>query len=100
MTEEMKAVADSMVRAVKEYVARALGERTAGLEARIKTLESRPVLEYRGVWKADEDYRPGDLVTHGGSLHYCWAPVRGSRPGESDSWQLCVKRGADGRDAR
>lgn len=69
------------------------------LEERIKALESRPVMEYRGVWKADEDYRPGDLVTDHGSMFYCSAPTR-DRPASTDAWQLCVKRGADGRDVR
>lgn len=60
----------------------------------IKALEERPAMTYRGVWSPDDDYRPGDLVTDRGSLNYCWAEVRGQRPGESDAWQLMQKRDA------
>lgn len=64
------------------------------LANRIKALEARPQMAYRGIWNSTDDYRSGDLVTDRGSLHYCWADVRGQRPGETDSWQLCQKRDA------
>ena len=72
-------------------------ERVQKLERRIEELEQR---KYVGVWKEGEIYHPGNQVTLGGSIWYC---KRGcmSRPGtDPEDWQLQVKRGRDGRDAR
>jgi hypothetical protein len=74
----------------------------AALEARIKSLECRPPLKYCGVWIAGKTYPENSLVTRDGSL---WIARRSTAayPGggaEPDSWQLCVKRGADGKDAK
>jgi len=70
-----------------------------GLEARVAKLESRPLVRYHGVWSPDTEYQRGDLVTSGGSMWHCWHTTR-AKPGESDDWQLCVKRGSPGKDAR
>jgi hypothetical protein len=67
---------------------------TAALQARIAALEKRPGMSYRGVWAAGEGSQPGDVCTHDGSMWYCWAATK-DRPGTSDAWQLCVKRGRD-----
>ena len=71
------------------------------LKARIKSLEDRPPLKYCGVWVAGKTYLENSLVTKSGSLWIAKQttaayPGGGARP---DSWQLCVKRGADGKDA-
>ena len=63
-----------------------------------------PVQIYRGVYQPGSQYEIGDTVTFGGSM---WT-VRKSegeslqtepgKPGEDPAWQLCVKKGRDGRD--
>ncbi len=76
-----------------------IDKRCADLERRLKEVESRPLIRYRGVFTEGETYHPGELATHSGSMFYCWAPTK-CTPGTSDAWQLCVKRGTNGRDAR
>ncbi|HEY9260189.1 hypothetical protein [Chitinophaga sp.] len=58
-----------------------------------------PVMIYRGVFKAGDEYLPGDTVTWGGSLWHCDEPST-DKPGEigSKGWTLATKRGRDGRD--
>jgi HK97 family phage major capsid protein len=73
--------------------------RIVQLEKRVEALEKRPAsLKYAGVWSGDETYLQDDAVTDRGSL---WIAVEkcspGIRPGESESWQLAVKRGRDRR---
>ena len=67
--------------------------RLDALEQRIKDLESRPLLKYAGVWKADATYTEGRLATHAGGL---WLAIRATtdRPGTPGSgWRLIVKSG-------
>lgn len=106
---------------VSKYLAEVLGpvfesilKRFARIEAhaaeterrsaqRVQRLEERMAaasgLRYLGVHDAGEAYESGDAVTHGGSL---WiAKERTSaKPGADSTWQLAVKRGKDGKDAR
>lgn len=56
-----------------------------------------PYMSYAGTWGAEEKYRLGDVVSHGGSMWHCEKACEGDRPGQSDSWKLCVKRGRDGK---
>jgi hypothetical protein len=87
-----KELAASMVTAMKEYVSRVL----APHDSRITALEKRPSMSYRGIWAEGEQNLPGDVCTHNGSMWHCWTPTK-DRPGTSDAWQLCVKRGRDSR---
>lgn len=57
-----------------------------------------PVPMYRGVYIEGEAYEKGDMVTWGGSMWHCNAQTD-EKPG-SDAWQLAVKKGRDGKDAR
>jgi len=57
-----------------------------------------PALLDRGVYKADERYCAGDVVTWDGSLWIAKADGTFDKPGTSEAWRLCVKRGRDGRD--
>lgn len=57
-----------------------------------------PVPVYCGIYKAGEEYQPGDLVTWGGSLHHCDAVTK-DKP-DVGPWTLCVKKGRDGKDAK
>ncbi|RVD72931.1 MAG: hypothetical protein E5V62_02985 [Mesorhizobium sp.] len=54
-----------------------------------------PRLPYRGPWKADQEYLPGDMTSHQGGLWHSEITSRGVRPNESPAaWKLVVKRGA------
>jgi hypothetical protein len=69
---------------------------------RIEELEARPELSYCGVWSAGKTYAENSLVTHAGSL-WIAKKTTAAYPGgnaEPGSWQLCCKRGADGKDGR
>ncbi len=65
--------------------------------ARIETLESRPALEYRGIWKADTKYEHGAIVTHDGSAWHAEVGSTAILPGDGNCWKLMVKRGKDAR---
>ncbi|MHC5644233.1 phage gp6-like head-tail connector protein [Escherichia coli] len=58
-----------------------------------------PVTIYRDVFKAGNEYQPGDTVTWGGSMWHCNEPTT-DKPGETGSkgWTLAVKKGRDLRD--
>jgi hypothetical protein len=73
-------------------------ERGVDVEARIRALEERPVMHYKGVWVEGTTYAPGSVVTNGGSMWYANTSTR-SEPGQGHSrdWTLCVKRGREGR---
>lgn len=54
---------------------------------------------YRGVFKSDQQYARGDVVTFGGSA---WVAQRDTsdKPESGDAWQLAIKRGRDGKDGK
>ncbi len=52
---------------------------------------------YRGVLKSGQAYDRGDMVTHDGSLWHANAPTS-EKPGDGKSWQLCVRKGQNGKD--
>ena len=64
-------------------------------EARIKMLEARPTLEYKGLWNEGESYGEGAAVTHNGSVWICKTACHGVEPGTDPRWQLAVKKGRD-----
>ena len=54
-----------------------------------------PRLPYRGAWKPDQEYLPGDMCSHQGGLWHSEITSKGLRPNESPmGWKLVVKRGA------
>lgn len=57
-----------------------------------------PVPVYCGIYKAGEEYVPGDLVTWGGCLWHCDKETTG-KPDAGD-FTLAVKKGRDGKDAK
>ena len=85
----LEGVADLM----KAYTDR----RVAKLEERLQTLEERP-MRYLGVYENGKAYFKNSVCTHGGSM---WIALSDTiqPPGETDAWQLCVKRGRDGKSA-
>lgn len=80
---------------------RALIKRLEAVERDLANAErerrANPTLRYCGTWAGGE-HRPGEFVTDRGSVWHCKAITK-ARPGDSDDWQLAVKRGRDGKDA-
>jgi len=75
-------------------------ERIAALEQRVRELEARPTHKYRGVFTEGAWYDPLNSVTRDGSLWMCLARTNATPGGGDPAWQLCVKRGADGKPGR
>lgn len=62
--------------------------------------DGTPGLSYVGVYQDGKSYAPGDVTTWAGSAWHCHTATT-SKPGEGASdWQLIVKRGRDGKDAK
>lgn len=59
---------------------------------------SLPVVLDKGVYKAGEDYEPGDGVTYGGSFWIAQEKTQ-EKPDSGKGWRLAVKRGRDGKSA-
>jgi hypothetical protein len=72
------------------------------LESRIAELEAKPNLAYRGTHEDGRAYKAGDAVSWQGSLWICLRSHVASNHGidHDGTWQLAVKKGRDGRDAR
>jgi hypothetical protein len=70
------------------------------LEAHLKELAAKPHVKYTGVYQTGKTYGPGDAATHAGSLWICKTDDAGEPGKDFVGWQLAVKRGRDGRDAR
>jgi len=58
------------------------------------------MMVHRGTWSESEQYKRGDVTTHDGSAFCALVETKGAMPGKSSDWQLIVKRGRDGRDAK
>jgi hypothetical protein len=76
-------------------------ERLRPIEDKLAELDARPTgLSYDGVWRPGKSYARNTGVSHKGST---WVAVRDfpdNEPGVvSSGWQLCAKRGRDGKDA-
>jgi hypothetical protein len=89
----------TLMAALAPVVAGHVDKVVAPLKARIAELEARPQLKYHGTFKAATRYPEAAAVTHSGSLFIAKCPTT-ETPGESQDWQLCVKRGRDGKDGR
>ena len=70
------------------------------LVERVAHLEARPELKYSGVWRRHQVYGSGTFITDGGCVWHATRATVGERPGSCDAWQLAVKAGRNGRDAR
>lgn len=98
---EQKPAPYGFVLKTAEEVVAPLVEKLNELEDRIEQLEAGGI-KYCGTWQRAQDYRRGDTCTHAGSL---WVALKeapsGREPGSDAAfWQLAVKRGRDGKDAR
>jgi hypothetical protein len=67
------------------------------LDALEADLEQR---SHKGIWCADYTYKRHNSVTHHGCTWTAISDKDLSEPGKSQGWQLSVKKGRDGRDAR
>jgi arginine/lysine/ornithine decarboxylase len=86
----------ALMNSIGKFVAQEIDKRAM---SRIEQLEK--ILEQRrwvGVWAVGL-YHEGNLVTHDGSMWHCNRDTD-SKPGTSDAWTLCVKRGRDGKDGK
>lgn len=54
---------------------------------------------YCGVYKDDQDYMVGDVVTWGGNAWHCDQETKGQKP-DVGPWTMMVKKGRDGKDAK
>ena len=95
-------IEESLGREIADIIRQHVAAATDLLRDRIRSLEARPPLKYCGVWVAGKTYPENSLVTKGGSLWIAKQttaafPGGGAEPG---SWQLCVRRGNDGKDAK
>jgi hypothetical protein len=84
---------------VPEFIEPLLKARERKLEARIRAIEERPLLEDCGTWNRSSTYYPGNVVTHDGSSWVARTSHAHGEPGKCDDWRLMVKRGRDGKDA-
>jgi ABC-type hemin transport system substrate-binding protein len=86
--KELERLADHV-----DQVAQALERRWS---ARVKELneEVQALKEerkgWRGIYRAGETYRPGETVTHAGTLWSCREHT-GTRPGTGAAWAMMVK---------
>ena len=91
---------------MREHVAQQVGmvkTEVAALANRVRSLETQPQLKYMGVWEGGVDYARNSLVTHEGGL-WIAKSATGACPGavhdQGRTWQLCVKKGKDGKSWR
>src|SRR5688500_2709963 len=100
MATKTEELGQSIVAAIRVFVAKALSERDdriEELERRLSDVEMH-TKDFRclGVWEAGREYGRGNVVTDRGSLWHCQQDTS-TRPGHGNAWTLAVKRGADGR---
>jgi hypothetical protein len=56
---------------------------------------------YKEVYRPEETYFLGDMVSFGGSIWSCMVPATTTKPGQGNPhWKLACKHGRDGRDGR
>lgn len=77
-----------------------ISARKTGEEAVVAHSFHLPVLIYRGVYRAEESYAQGDVVTWAGSAWHCQVAETGSAPGKNADWKLMVKEGRAGKDGK
>jgi hypothetical protein len=82
---------------VADQIDKRATKRIEELEKKISSLETKMAnWKYCGVWSAGK-FVEGNFVSHNGSLFVCLWDTE-AKPGTDSSWQLCCKRGKDGRD--
>jgi hypothetical protein len=92
---ELEMLAADIGDAIVAYVAKELRP----LRERIEQLEAGG-LKYVGVYQPAQAYARGSVCTFDGSGFVALRDTINEKPGSSDAWQLAIKRGRDGKDAR
>jgi hypothetical protein len=83
-----------------QEVERVTKELTETFEQRMAIpVEVEPPMRFKGTWKAERAYAPGDTVNDRNSLWVCQDPVGpgADRPEGGQKWKLAVKRGSQDR---
>jgi hypothetical protein len=89
-------LAETLVDLIRQHVAAV----TRPLHDRIEALEKQAAeFKYVGVWRGGASYRKHNFCTHDGSVWICLSDTEG-KPGQSLQWQLAVRKGRDGKDAK
>ena len=76
------------------------------ITAEVKSLNQRLAevekggIRYRGVYGRSETYQRGDATTYAGSLFIALKDFPSGDPMTTPDWQLAVKAGRPGKDAR
>lgn len=78
-----------LVRAIAPAIKELIGEAVAPFRERLKAIEERPVMTYRGTWATGMRAMPGEFYTHAGSVWHCHEPTHEPPPG--NAWQLAAK---------
>lgn len=78
-------------------IKRYLDEEFARYEKRLAAFEANG-LRYCGIWQRAQHYSRGSVVTLDGSAWIALRDTEGAPPG--NDWQLMVRQGRDGKDAR
>jgi hypothetical protein len=94
--ETLRALAQGIAPFVRDAIAEALAPlvaRNAVCEQRIAELEARlaDCMRDGGVWKKEEVYEKGQVVTYLGAPWVAKNPSSGVKPGTSDDWRLLGK---------
>jgi hypothetical protein len=102
MNLDPKALGSALGAAVKALLdpIRARVSALERLEGRVAELErSLEQRSYKGVYDGAVTYSRHNMVTKNGCM---WVALKDTYgvPGESQDWQLCVKKGRNGRDVR
>lgn len=86
-----KAEIRTLLEAIADETRAYIDERLAASESRVKALEERPAVRYRGTFDGGlGDYAPHDMVTRAGQLWYCMRATKDA-PGQSSDWKLMHK---------
>jgi hypothetical protein len=84
----------------RDQKAKQVRDKIEALELRTVEAETKAAeFRYRGVWQPGEHYRKNNFVTYDASVWACLRDTEG-KPGQSLDWQLAVRKGKDGKDAR
>jgi len=80
-------------------ITKQMADRICDLEQLVAAMPPHAsTMKYLGVWK-DQEYHPGEIVTHSGSAWHCDRATT-AQPGRSSDWTLMVKKGRDAKDQR
>ena len=98
--EELAKELADLIRVHVAAATKPLRDKIEALEIRNLEAEKQAAeFRYRGVWQPGEQYRRNNFVTQDGGVWVCLRDTEG-KPGQSLDWQLAVRRGRDGKDAR